>query len=147
MLHPYIYALQWVRELPQSKFVRYFLAGGATGVVNYGFFSLLYLGGGVRYPIATAIAGVGAWMINFPLHKWWTFGDQGRTKTATSLQTISHGALKLWNNLGAAPLLVIVLVEYALMPPMLAHPLAGVLLGVFQNYPVCHWIIFRRPSA
>lgn len=146
MLHPYMYVLQWGRELPQQKLVRYFLAGGFAGIVNYGFFSLLYLVGGVRYPIATAIAGIGVWMVNFPLHKWWTFRDQGRTKTATSLQTISHGALKLWNNLGAAPLLVIALVEYATIPPMIAHPLAGILLGVFQNYPISRFVIFRRPS-
>ncbi len=147
MLHPCAYVLQWGRDLLQRKLVRYFLAGGITGVVNYGFFSLLFLGAGVHYPIATAIAGIGAWMLNFPLHKWWTFGDRGRSKKATSLQTISHGALKLWNNLGAAPLLVIVLVEYATLAPMLAHPLAGILLGVCQNYPVSRFVIFRRPSA
>ncbi len=145
-MHPYLYVLQWARGLLQNKMIRYFAAGGATGILNYGIFSLCYLGFGVQYVIATAIGGVGAWMVNFPLHKWWTFRDDGRTKKATSLQTISHGALKLWNNLGAAPLLVIFFVEYVGMSPMVANPLAGITLGLLQNYPISRWVIFRRPS-
>lgn len=146
-MHPYMYAMQRGRHLLQSKLVRYFIAGGVTGILNYGIFSLCYLGFGVQYAVATIIGGVGAWMFNFPLHKWWTFGDQGRTKTATSLQTLSHGALKLWNNLIAAPLLVIFFVEYAGISPMVANPLAGITLGLVQNYPVSRWVIFRRPPT
>lgn len=144
-MHPYFYAMQKVREILQSKLIRYFVVGGLSGILNYGIFSLFYLGFGVQYAIATIIGGVGAWAVNFPLHKWWTFGDQGRTKTATSLQTVSHASLKVWNNFVAAPLLVTFLVEYVGMPPMVANPLAGITLGLGQNYPVSRWIIFRRP--
>lgn len=144
-MHPYIYVMQRIEEILQRKWLRYIIVGVVTGLINYGIFSLFYLGFDIQYAIATAIGGIGAWMFNFPLHKWWTFSDQGRTKKATSLQTISHGLLKLWNNLGAAPLLVIFFVEYMAISPMIANPLAGVTLGLLQNYPMSRWVIFRRP--
>ncbi len=125
--------------------VRYLIVGTSSFCIAYTVFYLCYKVGYIGYVYATMISGTVAWLFNFPMHKWWTFADWRGKKMP--LQGSLHFLLKVWNTYGGAPLLMILFVEYVGVPPLYASPLVGVLLGIFQNYPINRFGIFRKPAA
>lgn len=130
-------ALSWaLSHIP----IRYLIAGGASFLVNFAIFYLCHRLAGMWYVYATIVAGTCAWMLNFPLHKLWTFGDYRRG--AIRLQAPAHFLLKLLNTYASDPLLLYLLVEYLGISPLWAKAFIGAMLGL-QNYVLCRYVIFR----
>lgn len=127
-----------------SREVRYLLVGAASGLLNFLVFYLCFRLLGLWYVYATVLAGSIAWLLNFPLHKFWTFGDDRRS--AMPLQGAAHFSLKMWNTYLLDPLLLYGMVEYLSVLPEFAKIAVGLLLGI-QNYLLCRFVIFRRPAA
>ncbi len=124
--------------------IRYVIIGGMSFALNYAIFSALVVSG-VWYVYATMAAGTLVWMVNFPLHKVWTFDDR-RLGIALPLQTVPHFALKVWNTYLADPFILYYLAEQWLWHPLIGKVAVGVILGA-QNYMLCRYLIFRpRPA-
>ena len=126
-----------------SREVRYLLVGGVSGILNFAIFYLCFRILGFWYVYATMLAGSVAWLLNFPLHKFWTFSDE--RKGVLPLQGAAHFTLKLWNTYLWDPFLLYGLVEYLGFLPEWAKIAVGLLLGM-QNYLLCRFVIFRRPA-
>ncbi len=124
--------------------VRYLLVGAASGILNFAVFYLCFRVVGLWYVYATMLAGSTAWLLNFPLHKFWTFSDE--RKGVLPLQGVAHFMLKIWNTYLCDPLLLYALVEYLGFLPEWAKITVGLLLGA-QNYLLCRYLIFRRPAV
>lgn len=122
--------------------VRYIIAGGTSFLVNFATFYACHRFLGLWYVYATIVAGTVAWVVNFPLHKLWTFGDFRRG--ATKVQAPAHFALKLLNTYCSDPFLLYACVEWIELSPEAGKFVVGGLLGL-QNYVVCRYLIFRRP--
>lgn len=133
-----------VEWLCSYMWIRYVIIGGMSFALNYAIFSALLVSG-LWYVYATMVAGTLVWMVNFPLHKTWTFGDR-RLGIALSLQSVPHFGLKIWNTYLADPFLLYYLAEQWLWHPLIGKIAVGVILGA-QNYVLCRYLIFRfRPA-
>ncbi len=141
----YRWVAQWVEWLLRFQIVRYGISGGISHAVDFGVFTLLYKGFDVWYVYATVLSGTLAWMVNFPLHRNWTF-DVRRGAAVTTLQGASHYGLKLWNIYLLTPFLLHWLVEGYGWSPVWIKLFLPVGIGLFQNLPLCRYVIFRKPA-
>lgn len=57
--------------------IRFFLAGGASFVVDFGMLWLLHGGLAMWLPLATGLAYAAAFVVNFGLSRSWAFAAQG----------------------------------------------------------------------
>jgi putative flippase GtrA len=139
--------MRFLRQLAEKvlgyTWLRYVLVGGMSFFINFAIFYLCHKQLGWWYVYATIVAGSVAWMVNFPLHKFWTFEDY--RKKAARTQVPAHLTLKLFNTYAWDPLLLYTLVEGVGVPPLWGKVFVGSLLGA-QNYVLCRYVIFRRPA-
>ncbi len=140
-MHPYMYAMQKVNSILQRKWLRYLVVGGATGSLDYGIFSLLYLVLGVWYVYATMIASSVVWVLNFSLHKLWTFKDSSR-KAVTGGQAAIHVSLKAYNGYLLVPYLLYLFAEHYGVSPLIGKLAAAVFVAV-QNFTLYYFVIFN----
>lgn len=79
----------------------------------------------------------------FPAHKFWTFESKELYKAWWQLP--AHFALKVfWNSPILVPFLLVYLDTTWGMEPWSAKIAAAVLVGFFQNMPVCKYVIFNQ---
>lgn len=123
--------------------IRYVLVGGASFFVNFALFWLCHRQFGMWYVYATILAGTCAWVVNFPLHKFWTFEDYRRE--STRVQAPAHFTLKLLNTYVSDPFLLFLLVEKFNVSPLWGKVVVGAVLGL-QNYLLCRYLIFNRSA-
>lgn len=134
-------AAQWLYGLQRFKFVRYGIVGGGGGCVSWLlFFFLTY--SGVWYIYASFVSSWITYTLNFGFHKVWTF--ESKELYTTVWQLPAHLFLKLvWNALLVTPLALYCLVEYWGWNVLLAQPAAGLVIGFFQNFVICRYVIFN----
>ena len=119
-------------------FFKYIVVGGASALIEYTLFNLLYSGVGLATLVANSIAIVVAVVFHFNLQKRWTFRDSQSLRRQLPRYLMMVGVASLLNNL-----LVYLFVEVMLMPPALAKLLQiGLLFG--WTFTVSRLIVFSR---
>jgi putative flippase GtrA len=121
-------------------FFRYIAVGGATAVLEYTVFNILYSGVGLATLIANSIAIVIAVIFHFNLQKRWTFRDSQSLRRQLPRYLMMVGVAAVLNNL-----LVYLFVEVMLLPAALAKLLQiGLLFG--WTFTVSRLLVFSRQS-
>ncbi len=124
-----------------SLFFRYIAVGGASAVIEYTVFNLLYSGAGLATLLANSIAIVVAVSFHFNLQKRWTFRDPQSLRRQLPRYLMMIGVAAALNNL-----LVYVFVEVMLLAPALAKLLQiGLLFG--WTFTVSRLIVFSHRAG
>jgi putative flippase GtrA len=122
-------------------FLRYIAVGGASAVIEYTVFNLLYSGAGLATLLANSIAIVIAVIFHFNMHKRWTFRDPQSLRRQLPRYLMMIGVAAALNNL-----LVYLFVEVMLLPPALAKLLQiGILFG--WTFTVSRLIVFSHRAG
>ena len=122
-------------------FLRYIAVGGASAVIEYTVFNVLYSGAGLATLVANSIAIVIAVMFHFNMQKRWTFRDAQSLRRQLPRYLMMIGVAALLNNL-----LVYLFVEVMLLPPALAKLLQiGLLFG--WTFTVSRLLVFSRRAG
>jgi len=122
-------------------FFRYVAVGGASSVLEYGLFNLLYSGAGLATLVANSIAIAVTLVFHFNLQKRWTFRDPESLQRQLPRYLTMVAVAALLNNL-----LVYLFVEVLRLPPALAKLLEiGVLFG--WTFTVSRLIVFPRVTG
>lgn len=136
------FVVRSVRRALSYQVVRYLVVGGGSLLLNVAIFTFCTKVAGLWYVYATMVAGTLAWMVNFPLHRGWTFEDR-RGSGVTALQSGAHFALKVVNTYAWDPYLIYQLVEVYGWGQVSAKIAVGLGIGV-QNLVLCRYVIFRK---
>jgi putative flippase GtrA len=119
-------------------FFRYIAVGGASAVIEYTLFNVLYSGVGLATLIANSIAIVIAVVFHFNMQKRWTFRDPQSLRRQLPRYLMMIGVAAVLNNL-----LVYLFIEVMLLPPALAKLLQiGLLFGL--QFTVSRLIVFSH---
>jgi glycosyltransferase involved in cell wall biosynthesis len=118
------------------RFLRFFISGGTSAVVN---FALLYLFtefGHVWYLLSSALAFILAFGVSFFMQKYWTFRSRDAGKIKRQLP--QHLLLAVFN-LGLNLVLIFSIVEYLHIWYMLAAIISNLLIA-FESFFAFKWI-------
>jgi putative flippase GtrA len=119
-------------------FFKYIAVGGASAVIEYALFNVLYSGVGLATLVANSIAIVIAVIFHFNMQKRWTFRDLQSLRRQLPRYLMMIGVAAVLNNL-----LVYLFVEVMLLPPALAKLLQiGLLFG--WMFTVSRLIVFSH---
>jgi putative flippase GtrA len=119
-------------------FFKYIAVGGASAVIEYALFNVLYSGVGLATLVANSIAIVIAVIFHFNMQKRWTFRDLQSLRRQLPRYLMMVGVAAVLNNL-----LVYLFVEVMLLPPALAKLLQiGLLFG--WMFTVSRLIVFSH---
>jgi len=119
-------------------FFRYIAVGGASAVLEFTLFNLLYSGAGLATLVANSIAIAITVIFHFNMQKRWTFRDSQSLRRQLPRYLMMVGVAALLDNL-----LVYLFVEVMLLPPALAKLLQiGLLFG--WTFTVSRLIVFSR---
>lgn len=122
-------------------FFRYIAVGGASAVIEYTLFNVLYSGVGLATLVANSIAIVIAVIFHFNMQKRWTFRDSQSLRRQLPRYLMMVGVAAVLDNL-----LVYLFVEVMLLPPALAKLLQiGLLFG--WTFTVSRLIVFSRHAG
>lgn len=122
-------------------FIRYIAVGGASAVLEYAAFNVLYSGAGLATLSANSIAIVIAVVFHFNMQKRWTFRDAQSLRRQLPRYLMMIGVAAVLNNL-----LVYLFIEVMLLPPALAKLLQiGLLFGL--QFTVSRLIVFSRHAG
>jgi putative flippase GtrA len=122
-------------------FFKYIAVGGASAVIEYTLFNVLYSGVGLATLIANSIAIVVAVVFHFNMQKRWTFGDSQSLRRQLPRYLMMIGVAAVLNNL-----LVYLFVEVMRLPPALAKLLQiGLLFG--WTFTISRLIVFSRHAG
>jgi putative flippase GtrA len=122
-------------------FFRYIAVGGASAVIEYTVFNVLYSIAGLATLSANSIAIVIAVVFHFNLQKRWTFRDSQSLRRQLPRYLLMIGLAAVLNNL-----LVYLFINVMLMPPALAKLLQiGVLFGL--QFTASRLIVFSRHAG
>lgn len=119
-------------------FFRYIAVGGASAVLEYALFNVLYSGVGLATLVANSIAIVITVIFHFNMQKRWTFRDPQSLRRQLPRYLMMIGVAAVLNNL-----LVYLFVDVMLLPPALAKLLQiGLLFG--WTFTVSRLIVFSH---
>ena len=122
-------------------FFRYIAVGGASAVIEYAVFNVLYSGAGLATLSANSIAIVIAVLFHFNMQKRWTFRDSQSLRRQLPRYLMMIGVAAVINNL-----LVYLFIEVMRLPPALAKLLQiGLLFGL--QFTVSRLIVFSRRAG
>ena len=122
-------------------FFKYIAVGGASAVLEYALFNILYSAAGLATLIANSIAIVITVIFHFNMQKRWTFRDSQSLRRQLPRYLLMIGVAAVLNNL-----LVYLFVEVMLLPPALAKLLQIGLLFAGQ-FTVSRLIVFPRHAG
>ncbi len=122
-------------------FFRYIAVGGASAVLEYVLFNVLYSAVGLATLVANSIAIVITVIFHFNMQKRWTFRDPQSLRRQLPRYLMMIGVAAVLNNL-----LVYLFVEVMLLPPALAKLLQiGLLFGA--TFTVSRLIVFSHRAG
>ena len=122
-------------------FFRYIAVGGASAVIEYAVFNVLYSGAGLATLSANSIAIVIAVLFHFNMQKRWTFRDSQSLRRQLPRYLMMIGVAAVLNNL-----LVYLFIEVMRLTPALAKLLQiGLLFGL--QFTVSRLIVFSRRAG
>jgi putative flippase GtrA len=122
-------------------FVKYIAVGGASAVLEYTLFNILYSGAGLATLVANSIAIVITVIFHFNMQKRWTFRDSQSLHRQLPRYLMMITVAAAINNL-----LVYLFIEVMLLPPALAKLLQiGLLFG--WTFTVSRLIVFPRRAG
>jgi putative flippase GtrA len=122
-------------------FFRYIAVGGASSVIEYTLFNVLYSVAGLATLVANSIAIVIAVIFHFNMQKRWTFRDPQSLRRQLPRYLVMIGVAAILNNL-----LVYLFVEVMLLPPAMAKLLQiGLLFG--WTFSVSRLIVFSHRAG
>jgi len=122
-------------------FLRYIAVGGASALIEYSVFNVLYSGARLATLLANSIAIVIAVLFHFNMQKRWTFRDSQSLRRQLPRYLMMIGVAAVLNNL-----LVYLFVEVMLLPPALAKLLQiGLLFG--WTFTVSRLLVFSRRAG
>ena len=122
-------------------FFKYIAVGGASAVLEYALFNVLYSGVGLATLVANSIAIVITVIFHFNMQKRWTFRDSQSLRRQLPRYLMMIGVAAVLDNL-----LVYLFVEVMLLPPALAKLLQiGLLFG--WTFTVSRLIVFSHRAG
>ncbi len=122
-------------------FFRYIAVGGASAVIEYTLFNILYSRAGLATLIANSIAIFVAVVFHFNMQKRWTFRDSQSLRRQLPRYLLMIGVAAVLNNL-----LVYLFIEVMLLPPAVAKLLQiGLLFGL--QFTTSRLIVFSRRAG
>lgn len=133
-------ALLWIWS---AEFFHFVAVGLVSASIHYGLFLLFYRTFSLHYQIATTIGFAVALVVNFLLHRYWTFSNATLSSTSVALPLFSLKKVIFY--LLNAPLLF-VLVERVDIAPEWAQLLLIPILGVPSYFLVKLIFWFSRPK-
>lgn len=123
--------------------VRFFISGGSAAVV---LLTLLYIFTdivGLWYLASSVLAFLGAFMVSFTLHKFWTFADSNLQRAPT--QAAAHFTAGLIN-LGLNTGFLYLLVDYAGVHYLVSQIIVSGSIAIVSFFVYKHFI-FRQGKA
>jgi putative flippase GtrA len=133
-----------IRTLAKNTFVRYAFSGGSALVTEE---VVLYLTHGLmKFPLwlATGLAYLVAFGVNFSINRMLTFADHGAREGAVRKQTVRF-ALLVAVNLGFTQVLMYSLTG-AGVNYLIAKPLSTVVITLYNFWLYKHWV-FKPETA
>ncbi|MEZ0106158.1 putative flippase GtrA [Catenulispora sp. EB89] len=133
-----------IRTLAKNTFVRYAFSGGSALVTEE---VVLYLTHGLmKFPLwlATGLAYLIAFGVNFSINRMLTFADHGAREGAMHKQTVRF-ALLVCVNLGVTQVLMYSLTG-AGVNYLIAKPLSTVVITLYNFWLYKHWV-FKPETA
>ncbi len=127
-----------IKNMP--KVFRFLITGTASFVVNISLFFILTHYLKVDYLTASPLAFFGSWIVNFNLHKFWTFSYKHERGTLS--QMILHGGLMLIN-VTINTFMVYIFVDYIGVNSLIAQGLAAILIAM-ENFFLLSRFIFKE---
>lgn len=122
-------------------FFRYVAVGGASALIEYTIFNVLYSGAGLATLLANSIAIVIAVIFHFNMQKRWTFRDSQSLRRQLPRYLMMIGVAAVLNNL-----LVYLFIDVMLLPAALAKLLQiGILFGA--QFAVSRLLVFSRHAG
>ncbi len=128
--------------LLSKKIVRFGGVGCLSTSLYYGLFILFEGELGIRYEIASALGFLPAFVVNFVLHKSWTFSNHSYDLRTLAKQLPNFSLNKLLffaANLG----MLHVCVEWIGLAPWLAQIIAIAVLGGLSYVSLLYWVFAR----
>lgn len=122
-------------------FFKYIAVGGASAVLEYVLFNVLYSVVGLATLVANSIAIAITLMFHFNMQKRWTFGDSQALRRQLPRYLMMIAVAAVLNNL-----LVYLFIEVMLLPPALAKLLQIGLLFCWM-FTVSRLIVFSRHAG
>ena len=122
-------------------FFRYIAVGGASALIEYTLFNILYSRAGLATLSANSIAIFVAVVFHFNMQKRWTFRDSQSLRRQLPRYLLMIGVAAVLNNL-----LVYLFIEVLLLPPAVAKLLQiGLLFGL--QFTTSRLIVFSRRAG
>ena len=119
-------------------FFRYIAVGGASALIEYTLFNVLYSAAGLATLVANSMAIAVAVIFHFNMQKRWTFRDSQSLRRQLPRYLMMIGVAAVLNNL-----LVYLFIEVVLLPPALAKLLQIGLLFLGQ-FTASRLVVFSR---
>ncbi len=122
-------------------FFKYIAVGGASAVLEYVLFNVLYSGVGLATLVANSIAIVITVIFHFNMQKRWTFRDSQSLRRQLPRYLMMIGVAAVLDNL-----LVYLFIDVMLLPPALAKLLQiGLVFG--WTFTVSRLIVFSHRAG
>ncbi len=133
-----VHHLPLAREAP--KMFRFLVTGGTSVLVNLALIYTLTEYANMWYLLSSMFSFAGSWVVNFTLHKFWTFNYEHAHPT--SFQAPLHFSLGLIN-LGINTVLMYVLVNYVHLWYMFAQIITAGIIAI-ESFMVQSRFIFKK---
>ena len=142
-MRPLFSLYQKIMEHRFGAVVRFLVSGGTAAVALLGLLYLFTDIFGVWYLVSSIIAFIGAFIVSFTLHKFWTFNDHNLKRAP--FQATSHLFVGLIN-LGLNTILLYTLVDILQVYYLFAQILISGAIAVGSFFVYKHFI-FRKGIA
>lgn len=125
-------------KIPKSPFFRFLVVGGASTVLNYTVYFILFSIFGMKYPIAFSIGFMSGVVFGYVLNKQWSFGLREASTPLVVLKYVLVYVLSL--GLGLA--VIRILVVNGGLDPLLAN-FFTILVTTCTNFVGARYLVFK----
>ncbi len=127
-----------IERLTRHVFVRFFISGGTSAMVDLVLLYILNSVVGVHYLLAATLAFIGAFGVSFTLHKYWTFKSHAEETHRQVVMYLFASLLSLVLN----TILIYVFVDRFHIQVLLSQIFVGLIIASFSFF-LSHKFVFK----
>jgi len=128
-----------IKAFSQRLLLRFLIVGGASTVVNYGIYTVLYLGAMVHYDVAFIVGFMSGVVVGYLLNRAWTFQVRSGNHSRDVWRYLITYTASLLSGLACVRWIV----EDLSVDPLLAN-LCVICMTTFINYCGTRFWVFNR---